>query len=80
MHHEFSAKKGKKNTKYLAAMHKHESGKGKKNWNYFLRGLQIFQTSDFKVCKTALFWDHLALAKSDLKLYIILCLSAIRDI
>ena len=80
MHPESTAKKGQKKTKYQATMHRHEGGKGKKNWNYFSRVLQIFQISDVKVFKTALFWDHLALTKSGLKLYVISCLSVIRNV
>ena len=54
-------------------MQRYDSGKGKKE-------LQIFQMSDFKVSKTALFWDHLGLTKAGLKLHVISCLRVIRDI
>ena len=40
-------------------MHRYKIGKGKKKWNYFLIGLQIFQIPDSKFFEKALLWDHL---------------------
>ena len=72
------SKRDKNKTKY----HRHESGRGKNNRNFFSRDLKIFLISDFKVFKTELFWNHLTLTltKSGSKLYVISCLSVIKDV